>query len=141
MSTVLQPWATSGNVIGCALALGLDEDREVGGCTIPDLEGLEKLETVALGVNGDVDAGTVCRGRLEGVLARVIATRWKFITGRSLELERLAIGADEGVSQGVETELSGERQSGGDVRGCDEGMGGGVSIVTAGEVTVVRGDD
>jgi hypothetical protein len=89
MSTVLQPWATSGDVIGCALALGLDEDREVGGCTIPDLEGLEKLETVALGVNSDVDAGTVCRGRLEGVLARVIATRWQFITGRSLELEGL----------------------------------------------------
>jgi hypothetical protein len=82
MSTVLQPWATSGNVIGCALALGLDEDREVGGCTIPDLEGLEELETVALGVNSDVDAGTVCRGRLERVLARVIATRGEFITGK-----------------------------------------------------------
>ena len=106
--------ATSGNVIGCALALGLDEDREVGGCTIPDLEGLEKLETVALGVNSDADAGTICRRRLEGVLARVIATRWEFVTGRRLELEGLAIGADEGVNQGVETEFSCERQSGGD---------------------------
>ena len=141
MSTVLQPRATSGNVIGCALALSLDEDREVGGGAIPDLEGLEKLETVALGVNSAADAGTVCRRRLEGVLARVIATRWEFVTGRSLELEGLAIGADQGVSQGVETEYSGERQSSGDVRGCDEGMGGGVSIVTAGEVTVVRSDD
>ena len=45
MSTVLQPWATSRDVVGCALALSLDEDREVGGCTVPGLEGLEKLET------------------------------------------------------------------------------------------------
>ena len=128
-------------MIGCALALGLDEDREIGWCTIPDFEGLKKLETVTLGVNSDADAGTVLGGRLEGVLARVIATRWELIARRSLELEGLAIGTDERVSQGVEAELAGERQSGGNVRGRDEGMGGGVSVVTTSEVTVVRSDD
>jgi hypothetical protein len=49
-------------VIGCGLPLSLGEDREVGGCTIPDLEGLEKLETIALEANSDADAGTVFRG-------------------------------------------------------------------------------
>lgn len=48
-----------------AFALNLDGDGKVGGLlAILWLEGLEQLETVALGVNGDVDAGTVSRGLL-----------------------------------------------------------------------------
>jgi hypothetical protein len=43
---------------------------------------MEELKTVALRVNCDRNASTVCRRRLEGVLARVIATRRKLIASR-----------------------------------------------------------
>lgn len=58
VSTVLQPRSTSRDVIRRALALHLDQHRQVLGLlAIPRLEGLQELETVRLGVDGDVDAG------------------------------------------------------------------------------------
>ena len=125
-----------------ALALNLDEDGEIGGSlTIVGLEGLEELETVGLGIDGDVDGSTVSRGGLEGVLSGVIATRGELETGGILELEGLAISAGESVGNGVEGQVASKGHGGDKVRGSDESVGGGVSIVTTGEVTVVRGDD
>ena len=142
MSTVLQPRSTSRDVVSRALALGLDEDGEVGGgLAIPRLEGLEELETVRLGVNCDLDGRAVGRRRLEGVLAGVVATGRKLVTRGILKLEGLAISTDERVGDGVEGEGAGKGEGGGDVGGGDEGVGGRVGVVTTGEVAVVRGDD
>lgn len=125
-----------------AFALDLDEDGKVfGGLAIPRLEGLEDLKTVRLGVNGDLDASTISRRRLEGVLARVVATRGKLSTVGGGELEFLAISASQSVSEGVKSEATGESHGRDKVRRGDIGMGGRVSVVAASEVAVVRGDD
>ncbi len=43
-------------MVSGALALSLNEDGAVGGVlAVPGLEGLEPLETVRLGVNGDLN--------------------------------------------------------------------------------------
>ena len=57
------------------------------------------------------------------------------------EFERFAVSTGESVRQRVESEITGGDKSSEDVRGCDEGMGGGVDIVTSGEITVIRGND
>jgi hypothetical protein len=42
MTTIFEPGATSGDVISCALALDLDQYREIfGDFTVPRQEGLE----------------------------------------------------------------------------------------------------
>lgn len=57
------------------------------------------------------------------------------------ELERLAIRSDEGVRNRVEGEVTSEGHCSHNVRRSDESMGGGVGIITTGEVTVVGRDD
>lgn len=129
-------------MVSRALALHLDQDRKVRRrLAVPWRERRKKLETVALGVNGDLDGGTVGRRRLEGVLSGVVALRGKLVAGWVGELEFLAVGALEGVGERIERQVAGESHGGDDVRGGDEGVRGGVSVVTASEVTVVRGDD
>lgn len=142
VSTVLEPRATSGDVVSGALAENLDQDGEVMRLlAVPWLEGLEELKTVRSGADNDIDRSTVLRWGLEGILSRVIATRRKLVAGGILELEGLAISASEGVGQGVEGQVASESHGGDDVRGSDEGVGGRVGVVTASEVTVVGGDD
>lgn len=142
MSTVLQPGATSGNVISRTFALGLDQDRKVGRClAVPRLERLEELETVRLGVDRDLDADTVLRRGLEGVLSGIIATGRELIAAGVRELEGFPITADKLVGEGVETETASKSESSDNVRGCNESMSGRVSIVTTSKVTVVGGDD
>ena len=136
--------ATAGQnrTIHTALALDLDKDGEVsGGLAVPRREGLEQLETFRLGVDRDLNGGTVLRRGLEGVLARVVATRREFVSGGVGELERLAVSALKGVGQGVEGQVSSKGHSSDDIRGSDECVGSGVGIITTSEVTVVRGDD
>ena len=73
-------------------------DGEVGrGLTVPWREGLETLETLRLGVNGNLDRRTVLRRGLEGVLTRVVTARGELVAVGVGELERLAIGAGESV--------------------------------------------
>lgn len=99
------------------------------------------METSALGVNSNLDLGAI-RGRgLEGVFTRVIAARRKFVSAGIREFEGLAVRADEGVGEGVEGERSCEGHGSNDVGGGDKGMCGRVSVISSGEVTVVRGDD
>ena len=142
MTTVLEPGATSGDVVGRALALDLDEDGQVLGClAVPRLEGLEQLEAVRLGVNGDLDGSTVRRRGLEGVLSGVVTLGRELKAVGVVEIELLAVRASELVSEGVEAEVAGKRECSDNVGGGDEGVGSGVGIVATSEVAVVRSDD
>ncbi len=69
MATVLEPWASGGDVISGALALNLDQDGQFDEVlAVPLGEGFEELQTVALGVNSNFDAGGVLwRGLEEGI--------------------------------------------------------------------------
>jgi hypothetical protein len=99
------------------------------------------LETVALGIDSDIDSSTVSRGRLESLLSRIVATGGQLIASRVRESEGLAVGANEGVSERVEGETTGKGHSSHDIGRCDEGVGGWVSVVTSSEVTVVGSND
>ena len=88
-----------------------------------------------------MDASTVSGGSLEGVLARIVATVRERVANGFRELEGLAIGTSERVGKGVEGQVSSESHGSDEIGGSDESVGSGVSIVTAGEVTVVGGDD
>ena len=142
VTTVLQPRTGHGDVICCGFALTLDKDGEVGGIlAIPGLESGQELETVALGRDSDADRLTV-RGRsLVGVTAGVVALGRKTLTRGSLELELLAVLVLEGVGKGVELEGTSNGHCNDKVGGSNERVGGGVSVVTTGEVTVVGRDD
>lgn len=129
-------------VIGGALALGLDEDREVlGVLSVPRFERLEELETVRLGVDDDVDRGTVGGGSGVGVLTSIVSTGREFLARRVRELELFAVGTLERVGHGVEGEGSTKDHGGDEIGRGDESVGGSVGVVTTGEVSVVRGDD
>lgn len=142
MTTVLEPRTGHGNVIGGGLALGLDEDRHVSGIlAVPSVEGREELETVGGGGDLDSDVGTVLRGCLVGVLAGVVASLGETVAGGRRELEVLAILVLQGIGEGVEGERAGNGHGDDEIGGGDEGVSGGVTIVTAGEVTVVGRDD
>lgn len=128
--------------IRTALALDLDEDGEISRLlAIKWFEGLEELETVRLGINGNRDAGTVLRRALVGVFTGVVTTGWEFVTRWVSKLEGLAVGADESVSDGVESEVTSKGHSSHDIGRGDESMSSGVGIIAAGEVAVVRSDD
>ena len=102
VSTVLQPRTTSRHVISRALALNLDQNREVlGVLSIPRSERLQKLETIRLGVNLDLDGDAVLRRGLEGVLSWVIAAGMKLETGGRGEFEGLARGSGEVCVRGL----------------------------------------
>jgi hypothetical protein len=74
VTTVLEPRSTSRDVVGGALALGLDKDGGVDNVlAVPGREGLEELKSVRVGVHGDLDRGRVLGRGLEGVLSRVVA--------------------------------------------------------------------
>jgi hypothetical protein len=98
---------------------------------------LQDLQTFAVGINRNLNAHTVLRRRLEGILSRVITTGRKLESGRIREFERLAIRTIKSIGKGVEGETAAERHSGDDVGGCDKGMRGGVGIIASSEVTVV----
>ena len=82
-----------------ALALDLDEDGEVGGgLAIPRCEGLQDLETLRLGVNGNLDGGAVFRRSLVSILSWVVAPGGKTQAGGLLELELGTIRSGKLVS-------------------------------------------
>ena len=142
VSTVLQPWAGHGDVVGSGLALALDKDGEVGGIlAIPSLETTEDLQTLTLRRDSDSDGLTVSRRSLVGVTARVVALGRKTITRWGLEHEVVAVLVLQGVGERVEFESTGNGHGKDKIGRGDESVGGGVGIVTTGEVTVVGRDD
>ena len=142
VTTVLQPRSTGGNVVGGALALGLDQDGRVNNVlAVPCLERLEELKTVRRGRNGNADGRAVGRGRLESVFTGIVALGRELETLGLAELEVFAVGVLQSVGQGIESEVTGKDHGGDQVGRGDKGVGGGVGIVTSSKVTVVRGDD
>lgn len=142
VATVLQPRASHGDVISGGLTLTLDQDGHVEGIlAIPLSEASENLETI--GGRGDIDGdlGAIGGGSLVGVTASIVAAAGKTVTGGSLELELLAVLVLEGVGEGVEVESTGNGHGDDQIGRRNERVGGGVGVVTASEVTVVRGDD
>jgi hypothetical protein len=129
-------------VVGGGLALGLDEDGHVlGVLAIPRLERSKDLETVGGRGNIDADAGTVLRRSLVSVLARVVASGRETVTSGRRKLELLAVLVLQGIGKGVEVEGSGDGHGDNQIGRGDERVSSGVTVVSAGEVTVVRRDD
>ena len=125
-----------------ALSEDLDENGQISrSLSIPRLERLKQLESVALGVNSDANTSSVFRGRLESILSGVISARGKFMTTWISELKCLAISSSQGIGKRVEGKVSSENHGGHDIGGSNESMGGGVSIIASSEVTVVRSDN
>ena len=142
VTAVLEPWPACRDVIGRALAQNLDQNREVlSVLAIPRLEGLEQLETVGGGCDGNVDRRAILGRSLEGVLARVVAAGRKLVARRVAEFELLAICALQRIRDRVEVETTGKDHGGDEIRAGDEGMRCRVSVVAASKVAVVRGDD
>ena len=143
MSTVLEPRAGHGDVVSGGLAVALDKNWEVLSIlSVPGLERLEELETVAGWRDGNADAATLSRWCLVGVLSWVEASAgWKPVSGRRLEEELLAIRTDKLVGERVEVKASGDGHGDDEIGGSDEGVGSGVGIVTSSEVTVVGRED
>jgi len=142
VTTVLEPGASHGDVIGGGLALGLDQDREVlGVLAIPSLEGLEELE--AVGARGDLhlNRGAVGGRSLVGILTGVESSVGKTLSGRGGEQELVAILVLELVGQRVEVERSSDGHGNDKIGRGNERVGGGVAIVATGEVTVVGRED
>ena len=125
-------------MVRCALALNLDENGEIGGSlTVPRLEWLELLETIALRVDDNLYGGAVLRRCLEGVLAGVVSARRELIAGGVRELEGLAVRSSKGVSERVEGQVASEREGSDDIGRCNEGVRSRVGVITAGEISVV----
>ena len=142
VATVLQPWASHGDVISGGLALALDQDGEVLGIlAIPGLEAGQDLQTVTLGGDGDADGLAVLGGSLVGVTAGVVALRGETVTAGGGEEELVAVLVLHLVGEGVELEATSNAHGDDQVGRSDEGVGGGVGVVTAREVTVVGRDD
>lgn len=129
--SVLQPGSTGGDMVGGALALGLDQDGSLSDVlAVPWLERSQKLESVRLGVNGNLDAASVLGGSLEGVLSRVVTSGGKLVTSGVGELKLLAVGTLQGVGQGVEGQATGKGHGGDKVRRGNKGVGGRVGVVS-----------
>lgn len=142
VTTELEPGTSHGDVIGCALALGLDEDLGASDVfTVPSSEGGEELKTSRLGADLDLDGGTILRGVLVGILTGIKVVGREGVSVGGGELEVLAIRGLERVGDGVESHIIGEDHGSDKFGGGDESVSSGVSIVTLGKVTVVRSDN
>jgi hypothetical protein len=142
VSSESQPRSSGRDVVSGTLADDLDEDGGVNNVlSVPSLERLQKLESVRLGVDGDLDGRSVLRRSLVGVLTGIVSLGGELETSRVGELELLAISALERVGQGVEGQGTGKGHGGNEIGGGNEGVGGGVGIVTTGKVSVVGSDD
>ena len=142
VSSVFEPWSTGRNVVGGALALGLDENRGLDDVlAIPWLEWFEELESVRGWADGDRDGGSVGRRSLEGVLSGIVSLWWELETRWLRELELFAVGTLESVGQWVECEVTSKDEGGNEIWGSDESVGSWVGVVSSGEVSVVRRDD
>ena len=66
---------------------------------------------------------------------------WQLIGEGVVEQELLSVSADKLVGPGVEVEAAGEIHGGDEFGRRDEGVRGGVGVVAADKVPVVRGHD
>src|SRR6266478_3971111 len=137
-----KPRAGRRDVVGRGLALGLDEDGEgVEVLAIPAREGLKKLEPLTVGLDLDLYALAVGRGRLVALLTLGEALGRKLFRLRRREAERFAVRARDGPVHRVELERAREGHRGHDLGARQEGQRRGAAVVAAGEVAVERGHD
>ena len=139
MTTIFEPGATSRDMISCALALDLDQYREIfRGFTVPRQEGPEQLKAVTLGVNSNIDGDPVHRRRLVCVLTGVITARRELLAIGIGELEWLAIGAGKSIGQWVKAKIARESKGSNDIGRSNEGVRSRIRIIATREITVVR---
>jgi hypothetical protein len=125
-----------------ALALNLNQDREIFGLlAVPWCKRFQELETVALGINSNLDRCRVGGRGLEGVNSRIIALWWQFGARRSREFKWLAIGTNKSIGEGIEGQVAREGKCGHDIGRGNKGVGSRVGVIPSGKVTVVRGYD
>lgn len=144
VALVLEPGACGTNMVGCALALDLEEHLQILKLTFgTGAEGLEYLKTGRLGVDINLDRRVGLAdigGRVrevawdEAVLGQVVA-----VGGLQHELVAGCIG--QWVGQGVEGQLSRQGHSCDELGGSQKVHGGRVAIVAVLEVSVERGQD
>ena len=89
----------------------------------------------------DGDGGAVGGRRLESVLTWVVAARREFEAGGRGELKGGTGGSWERVCEWVEGEGAGKGQCGDNVGRSDKSVSGGIRIVAACKVAVVRSDN
>lgn len=129
-------------MIGGALALGFNQHGAIEVVlSVPRLERLKELKTLAGRIDDDRLAGSVLRRSLIGVLASVEAFGWQLITVGGGEAERLSVSSDQLIGGRVEVEAASKDHGGDQFRAGDKGVGVGVSVVSLREVSVVRCDD
>jgi hypothetical protein len=126
-------------VVSGSLALGLDQDGYVQlVLSIPSLERLKELETIAGWRDSDRDTGAVSRWGLVGILSGVVSSCGEPFSSWRGQEELIAILILELIGQGIEVEGAGDGHGHHEVWGCDKGVSSGVSIVTPSEISVVR---
>ena len=142
VTAVVEPRTGHGDVVGGALALGLDEERGTGDVlAVPGGERGESLEALAFGVDGNGNLGTVfCWSLVTGVLD-FEALRRKFALFRRVELHGLAFVVHEGVGHGVEADVAREGGNHGHERASHKGVGVRVAVGALREVAVEAVDD
>ena len=89
----------------------------------------------------DCDEGAVGGRGLERVFTWVVAARGKFEAGWRGEFERGAGGGWERVCEGVEGEGTSEGECCDNVGRSNKSVSGGVGVVTACKVAVIRSDN
>ena len=143
VSAVAQPGARRRDVVGRRLALGLQEHGHVlEVLAVPRGPGLHQLQPLALRIDLQHDSAAVLRRRHVGGAAAVEALRGHLGRGlRRRQLERLAVGAGEGVGERIEGQPSRQREGRHDLGTADEVHRGGLAVVASREVSVVRGHD
>ena len=142
MTAVVEPRTGHGDVVGGALALGLDEDRGTSDVlAVPSGERGEGLEALAFGVDGNGNLGTVFGRSLVAGVLDFEALRRQFALFRRIKLHGLAFVIHEGVGHRVEADVAAEGCNHGHERGGDECMRVRVAVGALGEVAVKAVDD
>mmetsp|Transcript_9808 Transcript_9808/g.26682 ORF Transcript_9808/g.26682 Transcript_9808/m.26682 type:complete len:346 (-) Transcript_9808:1065-2102(-) len=137
VSAELQPGSGHGDVVGGALALGLDQDQGVVD-VLPVPLGKRREQLQPLGILGDDNiTGSLSRG-LVGLLAGIIPLGWEVEALRSLETDLASVGANERVLLRVEGEVAGDGHGRDNLRRRHKRVRGRVGIVTCRKVPVER---
>ena len=96
VTSVLEPGAGGGDVVGGAFALHLDQDPHISEvCANPLVEGREKLQSVRGGGDIDLHTGAILGWGLVGVFPRVESSARESITIGIIQLQLRTIGTGD----------------------------------------------
>ena len=152
MSTEAEPGPGHGDVVRCAFALGLDEQWHVDEVfAIPCGERREPLQAFGVGADHDLNVIILVRWHEESFflqlfdiahrlsIAHVKPFRGEGVARRFIEPHLVAVLVRQLVHGRVEVEAACDGECHDHLRRTDEGVGVGVAIGAAAEVTVERG--